>query len=714
MKLVTILYIKLLLLSVIAVLPGNVSSQYYITTIAGSGYNGSRGDNGPAICAGVPYPQGVCADPTGNVYITSSNSIRRVDASTNIITTIAGSDASGYSGDGGPAKNALMKYPFDICFDPIGNLYVSEYSGNRIRKISTDGKITTIAGIGVEGYTGDHGPATAARLARPHGIFVDGRNNVYIADTYNSAIRKIDAATGVITTIAGNGTATYSGDGGPAVNAGVPFPSSVAVDDDGNVYVLEVYSGITSRLRKIDAVTGIITTIAGSDVYGYSGDGGPAINATLFDPVAVEVDNRGNIYILEYDAPRLRKIDGATGIITTVAGNGVNDFSGDGGLATAASMYSPAGMGRGFNGAIYIADQQNHRIRKLHPDKIEAVQFSKIEVAGPPGEPCMGSPVTFTSEITNAGSLAKYTWYINSQPAGSNSATFISQDVKEGDSVFCVYKSTHCNQEETITSNKVAVHFSTAAAPEISIASSASRVCPGEPVIITATVENASSPVYQWYLNDEPVGNNMPSFTYSPGAGDDKIRCEITGDGCSGGVTGSGEIIVGAYASPEVNITPEEAVVPPGSSVSITANVTGEISEYSWSSTEGLENQNTLSPTTAPVLKSHEVIFTGKTVEGCVIRDTAKIYVFVKMVMPNAFSPNADGVNDIFRIPANVTFQLEEFSVFNRWGKKVFSTTEISKGWNGNNAVNGTYVYVITGKLDGKRTVFKGAFVLAR
>jgi trimeric autotransporter adhesin len=310
-------------------------------------------------------------------YITSSNSIRRVDASTNIITTIAGSDAYGYSGDGGPAKNALMKYPFDICFDPIGNLYVSEYSGNRIRKISTDGKITTIAGTGVEGYSGDHGPATAARLARPHGIFVDGRNNVYIADKFNSAVRKIDAATGVITTIAGNGTATYSGDGGPAVNAGVPFPSSVAVDDDGNVYLLEVYTGITSRLRKIDAVTGIISTIAGSDVLGYSGDGGPAINATLFDPVAVEVDNRGNIYILEYDAPRLRKIDGATGIITTVAGNGLNDFSGDGGLATAASMYSPAGMGRGFNGAIYIADQQNQRIRKLHPDKIEAVQFSK-------------------------------------------------------------------------------------------------------------------------------------------------------------------------------------------------------------------------------------------------------------------------------------------------------------------------------------------------
>jgi gliding motility-associated-like protein len=714
MKAVSYLYIRLLLLLLLSVLAGNVSSQFYIATVAGNGNNGSNGDNGPAICADVPNPQGVCADPTGNLYITSSNSIRRVDAATNIITTIAGSDTYGYSGDGGPAKDALMMYPLDICLDPIGNLYISEYSGNRIRKISTDGKISTVAGTGVEGYSGDNGPATAARLARPNGIFVDGSNNIYIADTYNSALRKIDAATGVITTIAGNGSTMYSGDGGLAVNAGVPYPKSVAVDEDGNVYLLEVNNGITSRLRKIDAVTGIITTIAGSNVYGYSGDGGPAINATLFDPVAVEVDNRGNIYVLEYDAPRLRKIDGATGIISTIAGNGVNAFSGDGGLATLASMNSPGGMGRGFNGAIYIADQQNQRIRKLHPDKIEPIQFSKIDVSGPPDEPCIGSAVSFTAAITNAGSQAKYQWFINSDASGLSSATFVSPDLIEGDSIYCVYTSTHCNQEETITSNKVVVHFASGAAPQISIAASAAKVCSGETVLIAAAVQNASSPAYQWYRNDQPVGNNQPSLSYVPEPGNDKIRCDITTEGCSGGITSSEEVIVGAYASPEVNVTPGQSVVPPGSAVTITANINGEISHFSWASAESLVNENTLTPTTAPVVNNHDVIFTAETVDGCVIRDTAKIFVFVKMVMPNAFSPNGDAINDAFRIPPNVTFRLDEFSVFNRWGKKIFTTADISKGWNGDGADNGTYVYVISGTLDGKKTVFKGYFLLVR
>jgi gliding motility-associated-like protein len=697
-----------------AVLSQNGSCQYYISTVAGNGANNSRGDNGPAICAGLPNPQGVCADPTGNVYITSSNSIRRVDAVTNVITTIAGSDASGYTGDGGPARNALMAYPFDICLDPIGNIYVSEYSGNRIRKITTDGNISTIAGTGVEGYSGDHGPANAARLAKPQGIFVDRKNNLYIADTYNSAVRKIDAGTGVITTIAGNGTAIYSGDGGLAVNAGVPYPKSVAVDDDGNVYVVEVFAGITSRLRKIDAITGIITTIAGSGVYGHSGDGGPAINANLFDPVAVEVDNRGNIYILEYDAPRLRKIDGATGIISTVAGNGVNAFSGDGGLATVASMNSPGGMGRGFNGAIYIADQQNQRIRKLHPDSIEPIQFSNISVEGPPGDPCTGTSVSFTATVTNAGSGPKYQWYINGNAAGINNATFVSPDVNEGDSVYCVYTSTHCTFEETITSNKVAVHFGSGAAPQITISATATKVCYGEKVVVFAATQNASSPLYQWYVNDEAVGNGEASFTYFPRTSDDKIKCDMTTGGCSAGVTSSEALTVSAYELPVINVIPEESVVPPGTIVALAANITGNVAQYSWSSVEGLINDRSLNPTTVPVIKNHDIIFTAETAEGCVIRDTAKIYVFVKMVMPNAFSPNGDGVNDIFRIPANVTFELYEFSVFNRWGKKIFATADITKGWDGNNAVNGTYVYMISGEVDGRKTVVKGTIVLAR
>ena len=690
------------------------NAQYYISTVAGNGSNGSTGDNGPAVCAGVPNPQVVCADPTGNLYITSSNSIRRVDAATGVITTFAGSDSYGYSGDGGPAKNALMMYPFDICLDPIGNLYVSEYSGHRIRKISTDGTITTVAGTGVAGYSGDGGAATSARLNTPQGIFADGQNNVYIADTYNSVVRKIDVGTGIITTIAGNGSGIHSGDGGLATSAGVPYPKSVAVDGDGNVYLAEVFSGITSRVRKIDAITKIITTLAGSDVYGYSGDGGLAINATLFDPVAVEVDNQRHVYILEYDAPRLRKIDGATGIITTVAGNGINDFSGDGGLATAGSMYSPGGMGRGFNGSIYIADQQNQRIRKLHPNVLEPVTLSEVNIAGPPGEPCAGTAVSFSASVTNPGTQIKYEWFVNNTSAGTNSATFNSSTLNEGDSVYCVFTSTHCTGVETVASNKVAVHYGSGIAPEISIAASNVKVCRGEPVTITATVENTTSPDFQWYRNNNPVGENISSYVYYPDTEVDVIRCDITSSGCAGGITSSEDISVGAYTATAVTVTPEESVVQPGTSVMLTAIINGTASGYTWLSSEGLINDNTLTPSTAPVSKSHEVIFTVETPDGCTVSDTAKIFVFVKMVMPNAFSPNGDGVNDIFRIPANVTFKLDEFSVFSRWGNKVFSTTDITKGWDGHDAVNGAYVYLITGVLEGKKTVFKGMFVLTR
>ena len=692
----------------------NGSSQYYISTIAGNGNNISNGNNGPAICAGVMNPHGVCADPTGNLYIATSNAIRRVDAGSNIITTIAGSDSYGYSGDGGPAKNALMMFPFDVCLDPIGNLYISEYGGHRIRKISTDGTIITVAGTGTAGFSGDGGLATNARLNTPQGIFVDGLNNIYIADTKNSVVRKIDAVTGNINTIAGTGSTAHSGDGGLAINAGIPYPTSVAVDGDGNVYLSEVLSGNTSRVRKIDAVTSIITTIAGSNVAGYSGDGGLAVNANLYNPIAVEVDNLRHVYILEYDEPRLRKINGSTGIITTVAGNGANAFTGDGGLAALASMYNPGGMGRGFNGSIYIADGQNQRIRKLHPDQVEEVTLSEIFVGGESDEPCLGSSVTFNASVKNPGSGPVYQWYINNDKAGPNTAIFVSSDVNEGDSVYCIFTSTHCTGVESITSNKVPVHFGTGVTPVITITSSENKVCRGEPIAITATVENASEPVYQWYRNDVAVGNNESVYSYTPELEDDKIRCDITTEGCAGGVVSSQDISVGAYAMPVINVTPEEIVVPPGTSVELTAEVSGTISGYSWSSIEALLNENTLQPTTVPVMNSHPVIFTAETPDGCKISDTAKIFAFVKMVMPNAFSPNGDGVNDVFRIPANVTFKLDEFSVFNRWGKKIFTTTDISKGWTGDNADIGMYVYMITGNLEGKKTVFKGTFVLAR
>lgn len=691
----------------------SANAQYYISTIAGNGTDGTQGDNGPAICAAVSGPTGVCADPPGNVYIVTSNSVRKVDPHTNIITTIAGSDVWGYAGDGGPATDAQMMMPFDICMDPIGNIYVSEYAGHRIRKISTEGIITTVAGTGEAGFSGDGGPASAAKLNTPHGIVADRQNNLYIADAKNARIRKIDAETGMITTIIGTGADTYTGDGGPATLASTSFPRSVAVDDEGSIYFVETAAGKSCRLRKIDVTTGIVTTLAGSDVCGFSGDGGLGINATLSSPVSVEVDVSHNVYVLEYDEPRFRRLSQSTGIITTIAGNGSKSFSGDGGLAANASLNYPMGTGRGFNGAIYIADVPNQRIRKLTqiaPD----LQLSQIEIEATPELPCSGSALSFNANITNAGTAPHYQWYVNDNPTGDNNNNFVSSDLVEGDKVKCVFTSGHCNGTEIVTSEVIDVKFGAGESPTVSITSTASKVCPGETVTLTTSVQNGSNVTYQWYKNNDQVGTGGAEYTYTPVDADDGIRCDITSSGCAGGVTSTEVVSTGVYDVPEIDITPKESFVSPGAVVRFVANVSGPLLTFEWSSSETLAYGTSLDAATKPVISSHAVFYTGQTADGCIIKDSANIFVSIQMVMPNAFSPNSDGNNDVFRIPNNVKFDLKEFAVFDRWGRKIFSTADITKGWTAENARNGTYVYSIAGEIEGRKTLFKGTVLVSR
>ncbi|MGH1506522.1 MAG: SMP-30/gluconolactonase/LRE family protein, partial [Acidimicrobiales bacterium] len=237
------------------------------------------------------------------------------------ITTIAGNGSDGFSGDNGPATDATLRYPSGVAVDNDGNLYIADTINQRIRRIdAATGTIATIAGTGTAGFSGDNGPATNAELRNPHGVAVDSDDNVYIADTDNDRIRRIDAANGTITTIAGDGNGMYGGDGGPATNASMSSPYDVAVDDGGNVYIADA---LNSRIRRIDT-TGTITTIAGSGSNGmgggFGGDNGPATDATVFLPQSVAVDDDGNVYIADTFNHRIRRIDAATGIITTIAG----------------------------------------------------------------------------------------------------------------------------------------------------------------------------------------------------------------------------------------------------------------------------------------------------------------------------------------------------------------------------------------------------------
>ena len=329
--------------------------------MAGTGTGGYSGDGGAATSARL-RPDNVAVDGSGNIYIasTSNNRVRKVDASTGNISTVAGTGTGGYSGDGGAATSARLR-PDNVAVDGSGNIYISSSSNNRIRKVTAStGNISTVAGSGTA-YSGDGAAAASAHLYDPVGVAVDGSGNLYIADSGNDRIRKVDASTGNISTVAGVGTNGFSGDGGAATSAQFSAPVGVAVDGSGNLYIAD--SG-NDRIRKVDASTGNISTVAGTGTGGYSGDGGAATSARL-RPDNVAVDGSGNIYIASTSNNRVRKVDASTGNISTVAGTGTAGYSGDGGAATSARLNNPQGVAVDGAGNIYITDRHNNRIRKV-------------------------------------------------------------------------------------------------------------------------------------------------------------------------------------------------------------------------------------------------------------------------------------------------------------------------------------------------------------
>lgn len=334
-------------------------SAQKIFTAAGNGAGNSGGDGGPAYLAQLS-PASIALDNTGNLYIVEywNSRVRKVNTS-GIISTIAGTGVNGNAGDGGPAVSAQLNKPMGIAVDAAGNIYISEVVGNKIRKINTIGIINTIAGTGVPGYTGDGGPAIAATLNNPQRVSVDGANNIYILDVSNNCVRKIDAV-GTITTIAGTGVAGFSGDGGPATSANLYTPYDLVVDGSNNIYIADLWN---NRIRKINT-SGIITTIAGTGTAGFSGDGGPATSAKLNRPFGIAVDGSGNVFIADSYNSRIRKIN-SSGIISTIVGTGNTAFSGDGGPAASAEINMPSDVILDPSGNIYICDANNNRIREV-------------------------------------------------------------------------------------------------------------------------------------------------------------------------------------------------------------------------------------------------------------------------------------------------------------------------------------------------------------
>lgn len=596
-----------------------------ITTIAGNHLQGFSGIGGPALDAELGLLYGVAVDLAGNVYAADqSNNVIWKISSGGVISLYAGTGLQGYSGDGGQANQALLYQPEWLGLAPNGNLYFTDQQGIYIRMVTAGGVISTVAGNAAQHFSGgDGGPLSQATFNSIRGV-VCHQSDIYISD--NNSIRMVNAA-GIISTIAGTGVSGYGGDGGPAIAAQLNEPYGVAVDGAGNIYIPDANNNV---VREINTA-GIITTIAGvGQSAGFTGDGGPAVAAKFDFPWALTVDYHGNIFIADEGNWEIRKIDNS-GIITNYAGDHQVGYSGDGGPATAAAISYPPALACDNKGDLFLTDVFNYVVREIKPCMPAAGTANPgVSIGTAATTVCSGSPVKFVATATDGGTDAVFQWNINGVNAGQDSSLFVIDSIGDGDIVSC-----------TLT-----------------------------------VVSSCQAPVK------------------------------------------SGPIAMTVLPSPTVDVRPDTGIAL-GQSVLLATVVGGPPSTFQWVPVAGLSSATVSEPVAMPDVTTRYTL-TVRSSNGCAASDSVKIGVYRRLALPGAFTPNGDGRNDVFRIPPGIDLQLGRFAVYDRSGERVFETGDVSQGWDGtvggSRQPAGVYVWVIeyVDLLTGKRVRKTGTVVLIR
>lgn len=712
MKLNQIVFSSLLMIA-----GSSVANAQTITTVAGViGSPGYAGDGGQAKDARFNQPRAVATDAEGNLYIADMrNRVIRKVSGNGTVSTVAGNGTAGNEGAGGPATKAQIAQPTGMTIDNEGNVYIADYNSSVIKKVTTSGIMTIFAGTGTEGFSGDGGPAAQAKLYRPTAVAVDKDGNVFISDASNKVIRKVSKS-GVISTVAGvPGRAGYAGDGGAATKALLTQPAGIAVDNSGNLYIADPSNSV---IRKVNPA-GIISTFAGNGTAGYSGDNGPATKAQfqIGSPQGLAVDPNGNVYASDYQNHAIRKIN-AKGIISTIAGTGAPDYAGDGGPAILAKIWYPIGIATDIAGNVFITDSYNNTIREIVSSCNAPMPSFELQPVNK--SVCKGGNVVFSVNATHAEA---YQWQVQSNGEWSDVAdganysgattttlTVINVTDKMNNSQYRCVANNACR---TLFSNKAALNVTGGSTPTLAV--SPVSMCAGSPASFTVKITNGgTAPSYKWLVNGNEAGVTTPTYSNASLGNGDKVSVVMTSTGgCTGGVISSNVIEVNMGTAPEIKSNSEIKIFE-GFSARLTATSESQITSYSWTPTAGVTAATTATPIVKPA-KTTIYKVTAKNASGCAGTAEVTVTVVKRITMPKTFTPGKGS----FQIPeTDPEFNLASFKVMDATGKVVFSTTDINKGWDGNiggaKAKAGTYSYAITGNLRLGKINSKGTVQLVR